>query len=168
MLQSKESEASGQELTDDEKAQLYRVVKQHTENALALGERPTEQLADVQQNTKWRALALKAEAILKYGEVNDAKHTCGSFGNQYCSTFATNQPGNTLCTSLLNVRFSTTKFQSDGKTWTFNPSVICQAYEAAASAAEMAGMSGGATNETIAVCVMWPLSCALSEGTLEN
>ena len=56
-----------------------------------------------------------------------------------------------------STRFRTTEFQTDGKTWTFNPSVICQAYEAAASTAEMAGMLGAASNATIAVRNVWLL-----------
>ena len=56
-----------------------------------------------------------------------------------------------LCGALNSFRFKTTELQLDAKTWTFRPSVICQAYETAASMAQSAGAASGAPVELVAV-----------------
>ena len=80
LLYAKEQESSGSELSDDAKAQTNLAVEQYTDNALAIGRRMTTQqraaLGDVPHQISWRVWALKAASALKYGKLDDAKHTC--------------------------------------------------------------------------------------------
>jgi hypothetical protein len=80
MLNAKEQESSGAELSDDAKARTHRAVEQYTDSALAKGRQMGVQqraaLGDVPQQINWRAWALKASSTLKYGKIDDAKHMC--------------------------------------------------------------------------------------------
>jgi|EP01046_Picozoa_sp_COSAG06_P001036 hypothetical protein len=109
-LTAKHQEASGNELSSDAKARTYREVTDLADQVLASadGLRGTSHQAAL-ANSEWRAWVLKADAGLRYGEKDLARHV-----------------------------YSPGSLRPDGKTWSFTPSATCRAYETAGELAATA------------------------------